>query len=173
MRKLVPVLSKYIFFGFIHFGGYMTEKSTMFILKKLWNFFWLSIVLPLILFIAVVIVHKIDITVTVPGNVRIWGIALLVVSVTMGVAIPVRLRTLFYSKSLKLESTSVVDYLSYQKKLITVCSIAIVPASFAYMFIVSPLYMYGSVLAALYGIYSTLPFKDKIFRELRMYKIED
>ena len=140
--------------------------------KKLWKLFWVSIVLPLIFFAAVVIVLKLGIRYNPPGNIRIWGIFLLVLSVTLGVALPVIFRTSFHGIYIKHESVSMSEYLGYQRGLIAVCSIAIISASVSYLFIVSPLYMYGSVLAALYGVYSAIPFNEKIMKELKIYKLD-
>ncbi len=151
----------------------MPENSIKAVINNLWKFFWISMSLPILFFIGIVILQKLEIRIIPPGNIRAWGILLFVLSAAFGAALPVLLRTSFHDKFLKDKNVNISEYIVYQKKLFILCSIAVIPASFAYMFIVSPLYMYGSVLAALYGIYSTLPFKDKIFRELRMYKIED
>ncbi len=150
----------------------MLLNNTKDISKTLWKFFWFSIVLPLILFIGVVVVHQLEISFIPPGDLRIWGIFLFVFSVTVGVALPVLLRTSFHGKYIKQNSTTISEYLGYQRNLIIVCSIAIISASIAYLFIVSPLYMYGSILAALYGIYSTIPFNERIANELKIYKLE-
>ncbi|MCK5644404.1 MAG: hypothetical protein KAJ19_26630 [Gammaproteobacteria bacterium] len=151
----------------------MPVNNTGNILKKLWGMFWLSIVLPLILFAGVILVHQLGIRITAPGNIRILGIFLLVFSVAFGVAVPVLLRTSFHGKYVKQKSVAISEYLIYQRTLIAVCSLAIISASIAYLFIVSPLYMYGSILAALYGIYSAIPFKEKIVNELKIYKLEN
>ncbi len=151
----------------------MPVNDTGTIIRKLWGMFWFSIVLPLLLFAGVVFVHQMEIRITAPGNIRIWGIILLVLSVTFGVALPVFFRTSFHGRYIKYESVSISEYLGYQRILIIICSIAIISASIAYLFIVSPLYMYGSILAALYGIYSAIPFKEKIVNELKVYKLEN
>ncbi|MCD6397878.1 MAG: hypothetical protein J7L71_10090 [Spirochaetaceae bacterium] len=150
----------------------MPDYSIKDILSNLWKKFWISMSLPILLFIGVVILQKLEIRIIPPGSIRIWGILLFVLAAAFGVALPILQRTSFHDKFLKDNNVNIAEYIEYQKRLFILCSIAVVPASFAYMFIVSPLYMYGSVLAALYGIYSTLPFKDKITKELRMYKIE-
>ncbi len=150
----------------------MPNYSIKDILSSLWKKFWISMSLPILLFIGVVILQKLEIGIIPPGSIRIWGILLFVLAAAFGAALPVLLRTTFHDKFLKNNNVNVPEYIEYQKKLFILCSVAIVPASFAYMFIVSPLYMYGSVLAALYGIYSALPFKDKISKELGMYKLE-
>ncbi|MCK5201065.1 MAG: hypothetical protein KAR21_22080 [Spirochaetales bacterium] len=150
----------------------MSEIATENVLKKLWKTFWVSIVLPLLLFMSVVLVHQLGIRITAPGNIRIWGISLLVFSVAFGVAVPVLLRTSFHGRYVKENSVVISEYLIYQRNIIIVCSMAIVSASLAYLFIVSPFYMYGSILAALYGVYSVLPFRIKIENELRIYKLD-
>ncbi|MEA1911044.1 MAG: hypothetical protein U9N32_05105 [Spirochaetota bacterium] len=142
------------------------------ILKKLWKIFWVSSVFPILIFTAVVIVHQLGLEITFPGNIRIWGILLLVFSVTFGVAVPVLFRTTFHGKYIKQSGTDISSYLIYQRNINIVCSISIVFASMAYLIVVSPLYMYGSILAALYGVYSVIPFKEKIEGELKMYKLE-
>ena len=150
----------------------MSENTIKDILSTLWKTFRISLVLPVLLFSGVVILHQLDIRFVPPGNIRVWGISLLVFSVAFGVAVPVLLRTSFHGKYIKQKSVAISEYLIYQRNMIRVCSIAIVSASIAYLFIVSPLYMYGSILAALYGIYSALPFKEKIVKELKIYKLE-
>ncbi len=150
----------------------MSEITTKNILKKLWKTFWIITVLPLLLFMGVVLVHQLEIRITAPGNIRTWGIFLLVFSVTFGVAVPVYIRTSFHGRYVKENHIAISKYLIYQRNMITVCSIAIVSASLAYLFIVSPLYLYGSILTALYGIYSVLPFRIKIENELRIFRLD-
>jgi len=149
----------------------MPKNEAGSILKKLWGMFWFIIALPLVIFAGVVIVHQTGVNFIIPGSIRIWGIFLLVFSVTFGVALPVLLRTFFHGKYVKQKSVDYSEYVLYQRNMIVVCSIAIVSASIAYLFIVSPLYMYGSILAALYGVYSALPFREKIVNELKIYKL--
>jgi len=146
----------------------VTEK----VLKKLWKTFWVIAVLPLLLFMGVVLVHQLGIKVTAPGNIRTWGIFLLVFSVAFGVAVPVYMRTSFHGRYVKENHIVISKYLVYQRNMIMICSIAIVSASLAYLFIVSSLYLYGSILTALYGIYSVLPFRIKIEKELRIYRLD-
>jgi len=151
----------------------MPDYSIKDILSSLWKKFWMSMSFPILLFVGVVILQKLELRIIPPGNIRIWGILLLVLAAAFGAALPILQRTSFHDKFLKDNNVNISEYIEYQKRLFILCSVAVVPASFAYMFIVSPLYMYGSVLAALYGIYSTLPFRDKIIKELKMYKIEE
>ena len=151
----------------------MYENSDEYLLKKLWKSFLVSMVLPLLLFAGVAVMHQMEIRIFPPGNIRIWGIILFVFSVTLGAAVPVFLRTSFHSRYVKQNSVTASEYLFYQRTLIAVCSIAVVTASLAYLFIVSSLYMYGSTLAALYGIYSVLPFRLKIENELKIYKLKE
>ena len=150
----------------------MAINDTNNISKKLLKVFWFSLALPLLLFLAVAITLQLGIRYNPPGNIRIWGILLLVLSVTFGVALPVLFRTFFHGKYIKHKSVSISEYLVYQRGLITVCSIAIISASISYLFIVSTLYMYGSILAALYGVYSAIPFNERIVKELKIYKLE-
>ena len=150
----------------------MSEYSIKDVLNKLWKKFWISMSLPMLLFVGVVIIQKLEMHIIPPGSIRIWGILLFVLAAAFGAALPILQRTSFHDKFLKDNNVNIPEYIEYQKRLYLLCSVAIVPASFAYLFIVSPLYMYGSVLAALYGIYSILPFKDKIIKELKMYKID-
>ena len=149
----------------------MPENTSKDVLKKIWKTFLINLALPFLLFIGVVILHQLHIRFSPPGNIRIWGILLLVFSVALGVAVPVLLRTSFHGKYVKQNSVTISEFLIYQRNLIAVCSIAVVSASLAYLFIVSPLYMYGSILAALYGVYSVLPFKEKIVKELMIFKL--
>ena len=150
----------------------MSENTFKDILGTLWKTLWISLALPFVLFSCVVILHQLNIRIVPPGNIRVWGILLFVLSVALGVALPVFFRTSFHSRYIKQGGVGILEYLSHQRNLIAVCSIAVISASIAYLFIVSPLYMYGSILAALYGIYSALPFKEKIVKELKIYKLE-
>lgn len=149
----------------------MSENTIKDIPSTLWKTFLISMMLPLLLFSGVVILHQLDIRIVPPGNIRVWGILLFVLSVALGAALPVFFRTSFHSRYIKQSGVSILEYLAHQRNLIAICSISVIPASIAYLFIVSPLYMYGSILAALYGIYSTLPFKEKIVNELKIYKL--
>ena len=143
------------------------------ILKKMWSMFWFIIALPMVIFASVVIVHQTGVNFIISGSIRIWGISLFIFSVTFGVALPVLLRTFFHGKYIKHKMVDYSEYVLYQRNMIVVCSIAVVSASVAYLLVLSPLYMYGSILAALYGVYSVMPFKEKIEGELKMYKLEE
>lgn len=128
--------------------------------------------LPVLLFVAVAIFHQTDISIISLNNRRIWGILLLVASVSTGIALPIFIRTLFLNKFAKKRLVLFEEYIQYQRNLIILSSVALVCASIAYLLVVSPLYLYGSMLAALYGIYSILPFKAKINSELIYFKLQ-
>jgi predicted secreted protein len=110
------------------------------------------------------------ITIQVPfGSLRVWGIFLLVVSVLLGVAIPVLFRTMFNKRAVDAKYVAPAAFVGHQKRLVVISISAAYVAGLAYLLVVPNLYLYGSVLAGLYGIYSAIPSERKLEGELRFY----
>jgi predicted secreted protein len=107
------------------------------------------------------------------GQLRAWGILLLIVSVILGVALPILLRTLFNSRAVEAKRVALVDFVAHQQRLVVVSISAAYVAGVAYLLLVPNLYLYGSVLAGLYGIYSAIPSERKLKGELRFYRVGD
>jgi hypothetical protein len=140
--------------------------------KVLWRLLVKIEILPLLLFISVAIIHKTGIKIPSIPYIRFYGIFLFVCSVTFGAALPIFIRTAFYNRFVTNKSVLPEEYTHYQSVLMALSSVAVVSASLAYLLVVSPLYLYGSTLAAIYGIYSVIPFQSKIEKELSIYKLQ-
>jgi hypothetical protein len=138
--------------------------------RSLNRLFWVLTVLAIAFLGLGYLLHKSNITIQAPfGSLRAWGIFLLVLSVILGVALPILLRTLFNKRAVEEKHVELVLFLAHQKRLVVVSVSAAYAACIAYLFLVPNLYLYGSVLAGLYGIYSAIPSERKLKGELRYY----
>lgn len=146
--------------------------SKTLIINKIKHKLIISLAFPILIFFSVAVFHQLGKSFPLPGNFKIWGIVLFVLSVSCGAALPILIRSVFYNRFVQKSEVQAADYISHEKWLIILCSLSLFFASLAYLFIVSPLYLYGSVLAALYGIYGVLPFRSKIDEDLKTYKIQ-
>ncbi|MBN2531828.1 MAG: hypothetical protein JXB88_02990 [Spirochaetales bacterium] len=149
------------------------EEIILKLLKKLRIIFWIITGGAIVFFSITIITHYLaKITVSPPfGSLMIWGLFLFIMSVITGVAIPILLRTFFHSRVYKKKSASFQDYAHLQQYNMIISLLSTLPANLAYLFLVPKLYLYGSVIAALYGIYSSLPSVKKIAGELKYYAI--
>ena len=138
--------------------------------RTLNRLFWVLTVLAVAFLGFGYLLHRMTITIQAPfGGLRAWGIILLVLSVLLGVALPVLIRTLFNKRAVDAKHVELADFVSHQKRLVVVSISAAYAAGIAYLFLVPNLYLYGSVLAGLYGIYSAIPSERKLNGELRFY----
>ena len=142
------------------------------LIRKLNLLFW-GLTLPAALFLgAAYLLHRMEITVPPPaGPLRAWGIGLLVAAVALGVAIPIVLRTLFNRAALQAGSVQPGEFAAHQKRLVAVAVSSAYVAGIGYLLLVPPLYLYGSVLAGLYGIYSAIPSERKLKAEMKFYGV--
>ena len=116
------------------------------------------------------LLHRLDITISPAiGSLRAWGIILLVFSALLGVALPILLRTLFNKKAVDAKQVKLEDFVAYQKRLVVISVSACYLAGIAYLLVVAKLFLYGSVLCGLYGIYSAIPQERKLKGEMRFY----
>jgi len=147
----------------------MTENNIRLIKKLYWIF--AGTITPVVLFFAAdVVMHQMGIRVMLPfGSPRLWGITVLILSVLCGAALPILMRSAFQTRAAGARSVGIEEYASLQVRLIVISMIAALPACVAYLFVLPKLYLYGSVLAGLYGIYSSIPSRRKINAELRYY----
>jgi hypothetical protein len=138
--------------------------------RKLNHLFWELTVLAVAFLGLGYVLHRMAITIQAPfGSLRAWGILLLVVSVLLGVAIPVLFRTMFNKRAVDARHVNLADFVAHQRRLVVVSISAAYVAGIAYLLLVPNLYLYGSVLAGLYGIYSAIPSERKLKGELRFY----
>ena len=132
--------------------------------------FWVLTVVALIFLGIGYLLHRMNIEIPTPfGSLRAWGILLLLLSVILGVALPVLLRTLFNKRAVEEKHVELFLFVAHQKRLVVVSVSAAYAACIAYLLMVPNLYLYGSVLAGLYGIYSAIPSERKLKGELRFY----
>ena len=150
----------------------MNERADL-LQKKITLTFWLGMLPVILLFGLDVLLHQLQVEVAPPvGSLRLWGIVLLILSVGCGIALPILMRTLFQSRAAKKKSVSFEEYQRFILALTLVALSAALLADIAYLFVVPKLYLYGSVLAGLYGIYSAIPSRRKISAELKYYGLE-
>ncbi len=151
----------------------MAENNDRLIRKLSWIFG--AAITPVVLFFAAdVVIHQMRIQVSLPfGTPRLWGIAVLILSVLCGAALPILMRAGFQTWAAGTRSVGIEEYANLQARLIVLSMIAALLACVAYLFLLPKLYLYGSVLAGLYGIYSAIPTRRKINAELRYYGLGD
>ena len=138
--------------------------------RSLNRLFWVLTVLAVAILGLGYLLHSMTITIQAPfGGLRAWGIFLLVLSVLLGVALPVLLRTMFNKRAVDRKHVDLTAFVAHQKRLVVISISAAYVACIAYLFLVPNLYLYGSVLAGLYGIYSAIPSERKLAGELRFY----
>lgn len=143
------------------------EKKTL--IRNIWLNMLISLSLPALFFFTTAIIHWKCIAITPAIDAGILGTSLFVLSITFGAALPILIRAAFHKNFLTAGSVSQNDFLKREKILILFSAVALTTASAAYLYSLAPLYTYGSMLAALYGIYGNLPFEVKIQRELKIY----
>jgi predicted secreted protein len=138
--------------------------------RKLNRMFWVLTILAVAFLGLGYLLHRMEIPISPPfGGLRAWGIFLLLLSVILGVALPVLLRTLFNKKAVDAKHADLAAFVAHQKRLVIISISAAYIAGIAYLLMVPNLYLYGSVLAGLYGIYSAIPSERKLKGELRFY----
>lgn len=140
---------------------------------KLTGILSLIFALPLIYFISAAILHNRGIFLPTGEFKGMISFFLFLVSVTTGAALPVLVRTRFHRKYQSGMITNFQDYIKREKLLIFFSALSLLSATTAYLTNSAPLYTYGSVLAALYGIYGVLPFEARIINDLRTYKLPE
>jgi hypothetical protein len=150
----------------------MNQELNM-LLRKLNKFFWVLTFLSVALLGLGYLLHRMNVRVSPPfGELRGWGIFLLIVSVILGVALPILLRTLFNRSAVQAKNVEMAVFAGHQMRLVVISISAAYVASVAYLLLVPNLYLYGSVLAGLYGIYSAIPSERKLKGELKFYGVK-
>jgi uncharacterized membrane protein YesL len=158
----------------IFFGIKKMEERVQKLLKKMQILFWIMTGAAFIFFLINILIHyQLKLSVSPPfGSLKIWGLCLFIISVITGIALPVLLRTFFHSRAHKKKSARFPDFVILQQRIIIISLLSTLPANIAYLYLVPKLYLYGSVIAALYGIYSSLPSRKKITGELKYYGLD-
>ena len=138
--------------------------------RSLNRLFWVLTVVAIVFLGLGYLLHKSNTTLQARfGGLRAWGIFLLLLSVILGVALPILLRTMFNKRAVDAKRVSLAAFVAHQKRLVIISISAAYAAGIAYLLMVPNLYLYGSVLAGLYGIYSAIPSERKLKGELRFY----
>jgi hypothetical protein len=146
------------------------DQNTAGLISRLNRLFWALTLPPIVLLVLGYLLQRTGISVTLPAGVpRALGIVIFLVSVFLGIALPVLLRTLFNKRAVEAKRVEFGDFSVHQKRLVAVSVSAAYVAAIAYLLGVPNMYLYGSVLAGLYGIYSAIPSERKLKGELRFY----
>jgi hypothetical protein len=116
------------------------------------------------------VLHRMEITISSsPRSLQVWGIFLLTLTAVLGVALPILLRTVFNKRAVDTKLVTMADFVAHQRRLVVIPISAAYVAGVAYILVVPGLYLYGSVLCGLYGIYSAIPQERKLKGEMRYY----
>ncbi len=103
---------------------------------------------------------------------RTAGLVFFILAIACGVAGPILLRVLIQDRMVKSGALSAGEYLNHNLRINAVTMLAVIFSGVNYFLAVPDLYLYGSVLAAIYGIYGIIPVEKKIAAEVRYYRIE-
>ncbi len=142
--------------------------------KKLNLTFWTAASFVAAVLTAVYILHKYGITVQVPpGSPRLWGILFLLLTALCCIATPILIRTGFHDRAVKNKNVTRAQFEKYQKGIILTTFAGAFIADLAYLFLAGQFYVYGCILAAIYGVYGAIPTRKKITAEMRFYNLED
>ncbi len=142
--------------------------------KKLNVTFWTAAAFAVAVLTVVYILHKYGVTLQVPsGPPRLWGILFLLLTALCGIATPILMRTTFHDRAIKNKNVTRAQFEKYQKGIILTSFAGAFIADIAYLFLIPQFYVYGCVLAAIYGVYGAIPTPKKITAEMRFYNLED
>jgi len=140
------------------------------LVRSLNRLFWTLTVLAVAFLGLGYLLHRTEVTISSSlGNLRIWGVFLLTLSAILGIALPILVRTIFNKQAVSTKKVAMADFAAHQKRLVAIPVCAVYVAGVAYILAVPGLYLYGSVLCGLYGIYSAIPQERKLKGEMRYY----
>ena len=140
------------------------------LVRNLNRLFWTLTVLAVAFLGLGYLLYRTEVTISSSlGSLRIWGIFLLTLSAILGIALPILVRTLFNKQAVGARQVAMADFVAHQKRLVVIPICAAYVAGVAYILEVPGLYLYGSVLCGLYGIYSAIPQERKLKGEMRYY----
>jgi predicted secreted protein len=150
----------------------MSDESSE-LLKTLNRLFWTLTAIAVVFLGLGYLLHRMGIKISSPQTgLKIWGIFLLVFAAMLGVALPILMRTLFNKRAVNAKHVSKAEFAAHHKRLIIIAISAAYVAGVAYILVVPGLYLYGSVLCGLYGIYSAIPQERKLKGEMRYYGLD-
>lgn len=125
-------------------------------------------------YVSVFILHKLAIPQSPHGEtLRMFGLIFFVLSVATGIALPIIFRTQLHGKLMRNKKIELKEYISYNRALFILAASSSVFSSVNYFLAVPDLYLYGSVLATLWGIYGVIPAKKRIISETKYYRVQD
>ena len=124
--------------------------------------------------LAVFLLHTAGIAVTPPlFSVRAWGILTLILSVLFGVALPILMRTYYHEYRFRKRKADHSSYRKLQINLVIVSTLGAYVALVAYLFSVPKLHLGASVIAGIYGVYSSIPSKGKHKADMNYYGLTE
>jgi len=143
------------------------------LVRTLNRLFWTLTVIAVAFLGLGYLLHRMAITVSTSlGNLQVWGIFLLTLAAILGIALPILLRTMFNKRAVDAKHVTKAEFVAHHKRLIAIAISAAYVAGVAYLLVVPGLYLYGSVLCGLYGIYSAIPQERKLKGEMRYYGLD-
>ena len=173
-RKEETIVSSFFFCYNIKKTKEQEEDMVSALLKKMTRVFSILCGPAALFFIIIFFLHRQEIAVTPPFWSRwTWGVVLLVLSVTFGIALPILMRTLFHSRTVRDKKVEFWRYEKLQVNLIIISVLGAFFACFAYLFLVAKFHLGASVLAGLYGIYSAIPVRRKVAADMKYYGLKD
>lgn len=153
-------------------GGphFVQEDQLQHIMNRLWIVFSLCCAPFATLLLIGWLVHYNDpASLLAEGTRRLTGIVIFLLTVIATVALPILVRVRFHDRAVKEKVATLESYIQVQKQQMLLIGIGSTMAGLAYLLVIPNLYLYGSVLSALYGIYSVLPSERKTAGELKAY----
>ena len=144
------------------------------LVRELNRLFWILTLLAVVFLGLGYLLNRMQVDTSPPfGTLRAWGTLLLILAAILGVALPILLRTLFNKRAVGAKNVQMSEFTAHQKRLVVISVSGAYVAGIAYLLVVPGLYLYGSVLCGLYGIYSAIPQERKLKGEMRYYGLDD
>lgn len=143
------------------------------LIRNLWKYF-IAACIPFAVLLAIGwVIHRDNPASILPeGALRPVGISVFLGAVILNVALPILFRVRFHNTTVANPPLTVENYLAHQRRQANIIGLGAVVAGAAYVMVLPNLFLYGSVLCGLYGLYSIFPSDRKSAGELKAYGCE-
>ena len=102
---------------------------------------------------------------------RVTSMIGLMGAVVFSAALPILIRILSYQASVKKGGMSFIRFQRMKRLSLISVGIGVVFALFSYLLPIFRYHLYLAILAAIYGVYSVLPFKENLLKDLKGFGV--
>ena len=152
----------------------MTETNRFsFVYKKMIKLFWIMIGYGFLFFTIAIIKYflKLNLALSLPV-LRFWGLILCILTLLCGVTSSNLIRIIFQIFAKRRKCITMEGFLLFQNLVIVIPLSASFFAGLVFFLLIPQPYLYTSFLAALYGIYSGRPSRQRLILELKYYGLD-